>query len=91
MAEIYFEGVACDDCACAIANGDTSGLDYHGDEYRAAWEAGVAENALGDAAIACDDECDANGRDGFLCDNCGRDVYSYAHKVVSFDPASAAR
>ena len=87
MAEIVFDGFACSDCACAIASGDTSGLDYYGDEYRAEWEAGVEKHAVPNSVIGCcggDDEEGCSATD-FVCDNCGRAVYSQQHKLVGFD------
>ena len=80
MASITNKLHCCDDCACDIANGDTSGLDYYGDEYRAEWEAGVAENSVGYdgyPVIACPEDCTGDDRREFMCDWCGRNVYSH--------------
>ena len=83
MASINGECLCCDDCANAIANGDTSGLDYYGDEYRAKWEAGVAANAselpAGNPCIG--DTVDDTKRE-FMCDYCGRNVYSEKLELI---------
>ena len=80
MASVTNGFHCCDDCACAIANADTSGLDYYGPEYRAEWEAGI-ERIHNEAiamefddrnpVIACPDKQEFN------CDHCGRNVYSH--------------
>ena len=81
MATVTGELHCCDDCAMAIANGDTSGLDYYGDDYRAAWEAGVAattdELPDGYPVIACPEDCDGGDKREFMCDYCSRNVYSH--------------
>lgn len=80
MASITNELHCCDDCACAITNGDTSGLDYYGPEYRAAWEKGVAENSVGFDGIPvvnCPEDCPCDDKCEFMCDWCGRNVYSH--------------
>ena len=88
MASVTGELHCCDDCACAIANGDTSGLDYYGDEYRAEWEAGVAKTAEsgelpeGNPVIACDENCTGDDKREFLCDYCNRNVYSHKFKLA---------
>lgn len=86
MASINGECFCCDDCASAIANGDTSGPDYYGDEYRAKWEAGVAANASelpdGNPIVNCPEDCDGGDKQEFMCDYCGRNVYSHKFPVT---------
>ena len=81
MATVTGELHCCADCACVIANGDTSGLDYYGPEYRAKWEAGVEANASelpeGNPVIACPEDCAGDNAQEFMCDYCGRNVYSH--------------
>ncbi|ACF05142.1 gp45 [Mycobacterium phage Predator] len=84
MATVTGNMYCCDDCAMSIANGDTSGLDYHGDDYRAAWEAGVAATSdslpEGYPVVSCPEGCTGESKNEFNCDFCSRDVYS--HKFV---------
>ena len=80
MASVTNELHCCGDCACAIANGDTSGLDYYGPEYREAWERGVEENSKGfegNPVIACPEDCAGDDKREFNCDWCGRNVYDH--------------
>ena len=85
MARIIFEGLACDDCACWIANADDSGVDYYPAPYAENWRAGIAEHAVPNSAIACGEDCEDDGRRDFRCDNCGLSQHSFAHKIVGFD------
>lgn len=91
MASITGELFCCDDCLCAIANSDTSGMDYYGPEYRAEWERGVEASASefpdGSPVPACpgdDDgycqECEEKRE--FMCEYCSRNVYSGKHKIA---------
>ena len=86
MVHVTFEGVACADCACVIANGDDTGVH---DDDRAEWEQGMEDQAAemskyGQAVIACSgedsSECDSARED--TCDHCGRTVWGYFHKLV---------
>ena len=86
MANVAGKFHCCADCACAIANGDTSGLDYYGDDYRAKWEAGVAatvgELPDGYPAIACPEDCTGDDYQEFMCDYCSQNVYSHKFDLV---------
>jgi len=81
MASVIGEMFCCDDCASSIANGDTSGLDYYGPDYRATWEAGVEATASelpdGYPVIACPEDCAGDDKREFMCDFCSRNVYSH--------------
>ena len=82
MASVTNELFCCDDCACSIANGDTSGLDYYGPEYRAKWEAGVRETTKHFGyrdypVISCPEDCSGGDKQEFNCDWCSRNVYSH--------------
>ena len=81
MASVIGEMFCCDDCAMSIANGDTSGLDYYGPDYRATWEAGVEATASelpdGHPVIACPEDCAGDDKREFMCDFCSRNVYSH--------------
>lgn len=81
MATVTGELHCCDDCACYIANNDTSGLDFYGPEYRATWEAGISATASelpeGHAVIACPEDCTGDDKREFMCDYCSRNVYSH--------------
>lgn len=80
MASVTNRLHCCGDCASAIANGDTSGLDYYGPEYRETWEKGVEENGdkfEGNPVIDCPEGCDGNDKREFNCDWCGRNVYDH--------------
>lgn len=81
MATVTGEFHCCADCACAIANGDTSGLDYYGEEYRTLWEVGVAQTKCelpeGNPVITCPEDCDGGDQREFMCDFCSRNVFSH--------------
>lgn len=81
MASISGEFHCCADCACLIANNDTTGLDYYGDEYRENWEQGVSatrdELPDGYPVINCPEGCDGTDAREFMCDFCSRNVYSH--------------
>lgn len=81
MANVIGEFHCCADCACAIVNGDTSGIDYYGDDYRVEWERGVAETAGelpdGNPVVTCGDDCTGDDKREFMCDYCSRNVYSH--------------
>jgi len=84
MATVNFEGIACSDCACMIANADDSGVH---ESDRAAWEQGIEDTKAhehGYAVISCSgeesEECD-NARED-TCTHCGRMVWGYFHAVA---------
>lgn len=87
MATVTGEMHCCGDCACAIANGDTSGLDYYGPEYRKAWEDGVSntDHPNDNPVIACPENCAGDDKREFMCDHCSRNVYSHKFKLVYLD------
>ncbi len=81
MADIAGNFHCCDDCACAIANDDTSGIK----DYRN-WVAGVeaTRGELPDGApyINCPEDCYEDNAQEFMCDWCSRNVYSHKFDLV---------
>ncbi len=83
MATVTGEFHCCSDCACLIANGDTSGVEYHGSEYYRNWIDGISasrdELPEGNPVIVCPEGCAGDNEQEFMCDYCSRNVFS--HKV----------
>ncbi|AER47542.1 hypothetical protein CL96_gp116 [Mycobacterium phage Firecracker] len=84
MANIEGEFFCCADCACFIANNDTSGMDLYDPQYRTMWESGVETTrpSLPDGypVVTCGEECDDSQQE-FMCDFCSRNVYSTKHEL----------
>lgn len=79
MATVVFEGLACVDCAVAIANGDTSGI-----EDLERWEQGVLETALyelGTVVTNCPEECEGSFHTS-PCSYCGSDLAGDRHPIA---------
>ena len=85
MVEVAYEGIACADCACWIANADDSGV--HEAEV-AKWHEGMeavdAGEVYGNAVITCsgEDSEDCNRACEDTCTHCGRVYYGYFHPVT---------
>ena len=85
---VMLEGFVCQDCACVIANADSSGIDNYQEWAEGVWNTNAAQDEWnpviacgGDSAPDhnCDEKIDGN------CTHCGRNVYSTFHPVVYFD------
>ena len=79
MVAVVFEGHACTDCACIIANADDSGIA----DPAAHWEriGRTALYALGNVVMACPEDCNGEFRTD-ACDYCGETDHGDRHPIA---------